>query len=112
GGRRAAVAAAISVASPLVAFPLPVGVPVPPIIALTCLALALAARRQVIRAALVLAVACAMKSTAWAVVPVLAVMTWVRASPRIAVKFTGSVIGAAVLLALAPAPNPLRTPAA
>jgi hypothetical protein len=51
-----------------------------------------------------------MKSTAWAVVPVLAVMTWVRASPRIAVKFTGSVIGAAVLLALAAAPNALATP--
>jgi hypothetical protein len=108
--RRTAVLAAISVASPLVAFPLTVGVTDPPIIALTCLTLALAARRQFTRAALVLAVACAMKSTAWAVVPVLAVMTWVRASPRVAVKFTGAVIGAAVLLALAAAPNALATP--
>ena len=37
-------------------------------------------------------------------------MTWVRASHRVAVKFTGTVIGAAVLLALAAAPNVLATP--
>ena len=105
-----AVLAAISVASPLVAFPLTVGVTDPPIIALTCLTLALATRRQFLRAALVLAVACAMKSTAWAVLPVLAVMIWVRASHRAAVKFTGTVVGAAAVLALAAAPNALATP--
>lgn len=108
--RRVAVLTAIAVASPLVAFPLTVGVTDPPIIALTCLVIALAARSQFLRAGLVLAVACAMKSTAWAVVPVLAVMTWVRASPRVAARFTGTVIGAAVLLALAAAPNALATP--
>jgi Glycosyltransferase family 87 len=108
--RWVAVVTAISVASPLVAFPLTVGVTDPPIIALTCLTLALAARRQFVRAALVLAVACAMKSTAWAVVPVLAVLAWVRESHRVAVKFTGTVVGAAVLLALAAAPNALATP--
>jgi phosphatidylinositol alpha-1,6-mannosyltransferase len=108
--RQVAVLAAISVSSPLVAFPLTVGTTDPPIIALTCLALALAARRQFLRAALVLAVACAMKSTAWAVVPVLAVMAWARASHRVAVKFTGAVVGAAVLLGLAAAPNALATP--
>jgi Glycosyltransferase family 87 len=109
---RVAVLTAISVASPLVAFPLTVGVTDPPIIALTCLALALAgaSRHRFIWAGLALAVACAMKSTAWAVVPVLAVMAWVRESPRVAVKFTGSVIGAAVLLALAAAPAALATP--
>ncbi len=109
---RVAVLTAISVTSPLVAFPLTVGVTDPPIIALTCLALALASRPQFIRAGLALAVACAMKSTAWAVVPVLAVMAWVRESPRVAAKFTGSVIGAAVLLALAAAPAALATPGA
>ena len=108
--RQVAVLAAISVASPLVAFPLTVGVTDPPIIALTCLTLALASRQQFLPAALVLAVACAMKSTAWAVVPVLAVMTWVRASHRAAVKFTGTVVGAAILLALAAASNVLATP--
>ncbi|HEY1818605.1 MAG TPA: glycosyltransferase 87 family protein [Trebonia sp.] len=108
--RWVAVLAAISVASPLVAFPLTVGVTDPPIIALTCLSLALATRRQFVRAALILAVACAMKSTAWAVLPVLAVMTWVRESHRTAVKFTGTVVGAAVLLGLAAAPNVFATP--
>ena len=108
--RWVAVLTAISVASPLIAFPLTVGVTDPPIIALTCLTLALAARRQFVRAALVLALACAMKSTAWAVVPVLAVLVWVRESHRAAVKFTGTVIAAAALLALAAAPNALATP--
>ena len=111
-GRRVAVLTAISAASPLIAFPLTVGVTDPPIIALTCLALALAGtpRPRFIHAGLALAVACAMKSTAWAVVPVLAVMAWVRESSRVAAKFTGSVIGAAVLLALAAAPEALATP--
>jgi phosphatidylinositol alpha-1,6-mannosyltransferase len=106
------VLTAISAASPLIAFPLTVGVTDPPIIALTCLALALAGtpRPRFIHAGLALAVACAMKSTAWAVVPVLAVMAWVRESSRVAAKFTGSVIGAAVLLALAAAPEALATP--
>jgi hypothetical protein len=108
--RRVAVLTAIAVSSPLVGFPLTVGVTDPPIIALTCLTLALAARRQFVRAALALAVACAMKSTAWAVVPVLAVMAWFRASPRIAARFTGTAAGAGVLLALAAAPNALATP--
>ena len=111
--RRLGVLTAISVASPLVAFPLTVGVTDPPIIALTCLTLALAGakpRPRFFRAALALAVACAMKSTAWAVVPVLAVMIWVRESPRVAARFAGAVIGAAVLLALAAAPNALATP--
>ena len=109
---RASVAGltAIAVASPLVAFPLTVGVTDPPIIALTCLALALAARRRFLIAALVLAVACAMKSTAWAVVPVLAVLIWSRESLRAAARFTGAAAGAAVLLALAAAPNALATP--
>jgi Glycosyltransferase family 87 len=110
--QRVAVLTAIAVSSPLVAFPLTVGVTDPPIIALTCLGLALATRRQFVRAALALAVACAMKPTAWAVVPVLAVMTWFRASPRVAAKFTGTLVGVAVLLALAAAPNALATPEA
>jgi 4-amino-4-deoxy-L-arabinose transferase-like glycosyltransferase len=111
--QRVAVLTAIAVASPLIGFQLTVGVTDPPIIALICLTLALAganARPQFLRAALVLAVACAIKPTAWAVVPVLAVMAWVRASHRTAVKFTGTVIGAAVVLALAAAPNALGTP--
>jgi phosphatidylinositol alpha-1,6-mannosyltransferase len=106
------VLTAIAMTSPLVAFPLTVGVTDPPIIALTCLTLALASRRRFLWAALALAVACAMKSTAWMVVPVLAVLAWVRASHRTAAAFTGTVIGAAAALALAAAPNVLATPGA
>jgi hypothetical protein len=105
--RRLGVLTAIAVVSPLVAFPLSVGVTDPPIIALTCLTLALAARSRFFLAALVLAVACAMKPTAWAVIPVLAVLAWVRASHRAAVMFTATVVAAAAVLALAAAPNAL-----
>jgi hypothetical protein len=108
--RRVAVLTALAVSSPLIAFPLTVGVTDPPIIALTCLTLALAARGRFTGAALVLAVACAMKPTALATLPVLAVMAWVRVSHKAAVKFTGTVIGAAIVLALAAAPNALATP--
>jgi hypothetical protein len=81
---RIAGATALAVASPVIAFPLALGVTDPPVIALTCLALALADRGKVVRAALVLAAACAMKTTAWAAVPVLAIMAWVQYAPRAA----------------------------
>ena len=110
--QRLQVLTAIAVASPLVAFPLTVGVTDPPIIALTCLALALAARHRNVSAGLAIAVACAMKPTAWAVIPVLAVLAWARESHRAAVRFTGTAVGAAAALALAAAPNVLATPAA
>ena len=112
--RRVAVLAGIAVSSPLIAFPLTVGVTDPPIIALTCLALAFASRRNSVHrfiwAGLAVAVACAMKTTAWAVVPVLAVFAWCRASHAAAVRFTGTVVAGAVVLALAAAPNALATP--
>ena len=49
----------VAVVSPVIAFPLSVGVTDPPIIALTCLTLALAYRGRLVRAGLVLALACA-----------------------------------------------------
>ena len=61
----------VAVVSPVIAFPLSVGVTDPPVIALTCLTLALAYRDRLVWAGLVLALACAMKTTAWAVIPVL-----------------------------------------
>lgn len=111
-GRRrdVAVLTAIAMSSPLVAFQLTVGVTDPPLIALSCLALALAARRRFLGAALVLAVACAMKPTVWPVVPVIAAMAWFRDSRWTAVRFTGAAVGATVALALAAAPNALATP--
>jgi hypothetical protein len=101
---------AIAVASPLIAFPLTVGVTDPPIIALTCLTLALASRRMFAAAALVLAVGCAMKTTAWAVLPVLAALFLARESARAAIRFTVTTIAAAAALALAAAPDALATP--
>jgi hypothetical protein len=99
----------VATVSPVIAFPLSVGVTDPPVIALTCLTLALAYRGRLVRAGLVLALACAMKTTAWAVIPVLAVMAWVRYSPRVAARFTASAIGLTIILAAAAAPAALAT---
>jgi hypothetical protein len=107
---RIAGVTALAVASPLIAFPLTVGVTDPPVIALTCLALAWADRGKLVRAGLALAAACAMKSTAWATVPVLAIMAWVRYAPRAAARFGATAIGATGLLALLAAPQALATP--
>jgi hypothetical protein len=102
----------VAVVSPVIAFPLSVGVTDPPVIALTCLTLALAYRGRLVWAGLALALACAMKTTAWAVIPVLAVMAWVRYSPGVAARFTGAAIGLTVILAAAAAPAALATASA
>jgi Glycosyltransferase family 87 len=107
---RVAKLTAIAVASPVIAFPLALGVTDPPVIALTCLALAWASRGKLVRAGLVLAVACAMKTTAWAAVPVLAIMAWVRYTPRAASRFTAAAVGATGILALLVAPEAMATP--
>jgi hypothetical protein len=110
--RRVAWCTAVAVASPLIAFPLAVGVTDPPIIALTCLVLAWAGRGKLVRAGLALGVACAMKTTAWAVVPVLAVMAWARYAPRAAARLTTTTVAVTGILALLAAPAALATPAA
>lgn len=102
-------ATALAVASPVIAFPLALGVTDPPVIALTCLALAWASRGKVVRAALILAVACAMKTTAWAVVPVLAIMAWVQYAPRAAARFSATALVATGILALLAAPEAMAT---
>jgi phosphatidylinositol alpha-1,6-mannosyltransferase len=103
---------ALATASPLIAFPLSVGVTDPPIIALTCLTLALADRGKLMWAGAVLAVACAMKTTAWAVIPVLAIMAWVRYAPSLAGRFSVTAIGLTGILAAAAAPDALANPVA
>jgi phosphatidylinositol alpha-1,6-mannosyltransferase len=103
---------ALAVASPLIAFPLALGITDPPVIALLCLTLAWASRGKMVRAAIVLAVACAMKSTAWAAVPVLAIMSWVRYAPRAAVRFTTTAVATTGMLTLLAAPAALATPTA
>ena len=102
----------VAVVSPVIAFPLSVGVTDPPVIALTCLTLALAYRNRLVWAGLVLALACAMKTTAWAVIPVLGVMAWVRYAPRAAVRFAASAIGLTAVLAALGAPAALASPSA
>jgi hypothetical protein len=101
---------ALAVASPVIAFPLALGVTDPPVIALTCLALAWAARGKMVRAGLVLAIACAMKTTAWAVVPVLGIMAWVQYAPRAATRFSATAIAATGILSLLAAPEALASP--
>jgi phosphatidylinositol alpha-1,6-mannosyltransferase len=101
---------ALAVASPVIAFPLALGVTDPPVIALTCLALAWASRSKMVRAGLVLAVACAMKTTAWAAVPVLGIMAWVQYAPRAAARFGATAIVATGIFSLLAAPEAMATP--
>jgi hypothetical protein len=109
--RHTAMLTAIALASPVFGFPLALGITDPPVIALLCLALAWAYHAKWGRAGLVLAVACAMKSTAWAAVPVLAVLAWVRYAPRAAARFTVTTVAATGLLSLIAAPEAMAQPA-
>jgi hypothetical protein len=123
GRRRAALGhATFWLACPVMAFPLTMGITDPPVIALTCLALALLARsgrapdsrarrRDTVLAALVLGVACATKYTAWPALAIIAVMVATRHGARSAVGFTVMVLAAAAALVGALAPAALRHPA-
>lgn len=108
--RRVAGLTALAVASPVIAYPLALGITDPPVIAALCLTLALASQGRLVRAGLVLAVACAAKTTAWAAVPVLAVMAWVRYAPRTAATFTVTAVAATGILSLLAAPAALASP--
>jgi hypothetical protein len=114
--------AAFWLACPIMAFPLTMGITDPPVIALTCLALALLRRgfgrvtardtvRDTVLAALVLGVACAMKYTAWPALAIIAVMVAARGGARSAVKFTAVVLATAAGLVAALAPASLGHPA-
>ena len=106
--------AAVAVSSPVMAFPLAMGITDPPVIALTCLALALLTRMRGDRwqPAVVLGVACAMKYTAWPALAVLAVMVAARDGGRAAVRFCVTTLGTAAVLAVALAPAALTAHAA
>jgi hypothetical protein len=114
--------AALALSCPIMAFPLTMGITDPPVIALTCLALALlaragrghayAARRSLVLAAVVLGVACAMKYTAWPALAVTAVMVTSRDGVRAGITFAGTVLGTAAALVAALAPAALPHPAA
>jgi hypothetical protein len=107
---RTARMSAIAVSSPIIGFPLVLGITDPPVIAMTILALAFLSRGWLLRTALAVAAACALKYTAWPAVPVFAVMVWARYSPRAAVRFTLTMLVSACALALAAAPNALHDP--
>jgi Glycosyltransferase family 87 len=98
-------------ASPVIAFPLAVGITDPPVIALMFLTLALIARpANLYRAAVALAVACAMKATAWPAVPVFTAMLAARDAAKSAWRFIGVTIVVTVALACAMAPAALHYP--
>jgi hypothetical protein len=99
------------VASPVIAFPLAVGITDPPVIALLFLTLALIARpSNVVRAVVALGVACAMKATAWPAVPVFTAMLAARDSAKTAWRFAGATIVVGLALSAALAPSALRSP--
>jgi hypothetical protein len=106
--------AALAVCSPVMAFPLAEGITDPPVIALTCLALALLIRFGGAdwRPAVVLGVVCAMKYTAWPALAVLVVTVMVTGGVRAAVRFTATALGTAIALTVALAPAGILHPAA
>lgn len=107
--------AAFAVATPLIALPLSVGITDPPVLALLCLALACAGRgalRWTLAAGAAVGVACAMKTTAWPALPVLAAMLARRDGARAALRFgIGALVTAGALVAVT-APHLLLAPSA
>jgi len=101
----------IAVTSPVIGFPLVLGITDPPVIAVTILALSFLARGWLTRTALAVAVACALKYTAWPLVPVFVAAAWARYSLRDAARLLVTALVAACALALAAAPNALSNPA-
>ena len=98
-------------ASPVIAFPLAVGITDPPVIALMFLTLALIAKPSgLMRAAGALGVAAAMKATAWPAVPVFTAMLAARDGVRKAWRFAAATIVIAIGLAVLLAPLGLANP--
>ena len=129
---------ALAVVTPVLAFPIALGTTDPPVIALTCLALACAGRSAASRqapevptgtgtrpgraaprriawnglAALAIGTACAMKATAWPALPVIAAMTAAREGPRAAARLAGTAAAIAVILTAVFAPALIAHPGA
>jgi hypothetical protein len=98
-------------ASPVIAFPLALGITDPPVIALMFLTLALIARPSgLYRAAAALGVAAAMKATAWPAVPVFTAMLTARDGAKRAWRFAAATLVIAGVLAVVMAPEGLANP--
>jgi hypothetical protein len=98
-------------ASPVIAFPLAVGITDPPVIALMFLTLAVIAKPSgLMRAAGALGVAAAMKATAWPALPVFTAMLAARDGVRKAWRFAAATIVIAIGLAVLLAPLGLANP--
>ncbi len=98
-------------ASPVIAFPLAVGITDPPVIALIFLTLALIARPSgLYRAAAALGVAAAMKATAWPAVPVFTAMLTARDGAKKAWRFAAATLVVAGVLSVVMAPEGLANP--
>jgi Glycosyltransferase family 87 len=98
-------------ASPVIAFPLAVGITDPPVLALMFLTLALIARPSgLYRAAAALGVAVAMKATAWPAVPVFTAMLAARDGAKRAWRFAAATLVIAGGLAVVMAPAALANP--
>jgi hypothetical protein len=98
-------------ASPMIAYPLALGITDPPVIALMFLTLALIARPSgLYRAAAALGVAAAMKATAWPAVPVFTAMLTARDGAKRAWRFAAATLVIAGVLAVVMAPEGLANP--
>ncbi len=102
-----ALSTVFAAGSPVIAFPLAVGITDPPVIALLLVTLALAARpgRRAMWAGIALGVASAMKATAWPTVPILAAMLATRDGMKAAWRFVGvtAIVAGGLSALMAPA---------
>jgi hypothetical protein len=111
--------AAFATASPIMAFPIALGITDPPVLALTCLALALLIRpvrslnhtSSAGLAAAAIAVAAAMKYTAWPALAVLTAMVAARDGARAATRLAAIAVATTLALTAALAPASLNSPA-
>jgi Glycosyltransferase family 87 len=104
--------AALALGSPVLAPQVIAGGTDVPVLALLVLALACAARPgRVLTAGLIVGAACALKTTAWPAVPVLAAMLAARDGARSGARFAAAAAAAAIAGIVAAAPAALAHPA-
>jgi hypothetical protein len=110
--RNVAVSTVFAASSPVIAYPLAVGITDPPVIALLLLTLALAARpgRRAMWAGVALGIASAMKATSWPAIPVFAALLATRDGIKAMWRFVGVAIILTVGISIAMAPAALSDP--